>query len=193
MGNEPPSPDPLNIWQSQPTEPSKMNLEEIRQRVRALQRKMRRQRLGNAAAMLVCIGLCVWGIVASYFDVQRVGFALAGVWGLLTQLPWLRKTGSAGLDAGSSTGIEFCRSELALRRGQLQQPWRWFLGPVLLGIGSFLIGPVAAVMQHPGMAMNMAPFLILMVVWVFFFFRRAGQERRELQRDIDELNALGRG
>jgi preprotein translocase subunit YajC len=48
-------------------------------------------------------------------------------------------------------------------------------------------------MQHPGMAMNMAPFLILMVVWVFFFFRRAGQERRELQRDIDELNALGRG
>jgi hypothetical protein len=47
--------------------------------------------------------------------------------------------------------------------------------------------------HHPGMAINMAPFLILVAGWVFFFFRIVGRELRKLQHDIDELNALGRG
>ena len=194
MATEPPSRDPLNIWQNQPTEPTNMNLEEIRRKVRELQHKVQRKQLLNAASVLVLCGFCVWGIVASYFTWQRVGFALAGVWMLLTLLPWLRNKGPAsqGEEAGSSTGIEFCRSELELRRNQLRQPWRWYLGPIVLGIGTFLTGPVAAVIQHPGMAVNMVPFLVLMGFWIFFFFRQVSKELREIQRDIDELNALGR-
>ncbi len=195
MGNEPPSQDPLNIWQSQPTEPSNMNIEEIRQKVRELQSKFKRQRLANAAQSLVWIGLCVWGLVASFSAVQRTGFALTIVWALLTQIPWLQGISSAGeaADVGASTGLEFCRSELQRQRDRLRQPWRWYLGPVFLGIGTFLLGPVGAVMHHPGMAINMAPFLILLAAWVFFFFRQVGLDLRRLQNDIDELNALGRG
>jgi hypothetical protein len=195
MGNEPFSPDPLNIWQSQPTEPTNMNLEEVRQKVRELQSKFRRGRLASAAQSLVWIGLCVWGFVASFSAVQRTGFALTIVWILLTQLPLLQGISSAGQveDAGASTGLEFCRSVLQRQRDRLRQPWRWYLGPIFLGIGTFLLGPVGAVMHHPGMAINMAPFLILLAAWVFFFFRKVGQGLRELQREIDELNALGRG
>ena len=192
MATEPPSHDPLNIWQNQPTEPTNMNLEEIRRKVRELQHKVQRKQLLNAASVLVMCGLCVWGIVASYFTWQRVGFALAAIWMLLTLLPWLRKKGpiGPGEEAGSSTGIEFCRSELELRRNQLRRPWRWFLGPILLGIGTFLLAPLAAVIRHPGMAVNMLPFLVLLAFWVLFFFRQMSKELREIQRDIDELNAL---
>ena len=171
-----------------------MNLDEVRRKVQELHDKVRRQRILLLLSTLVMIGFCIWGLVASYFAVQRVGFALAAVWFASTQIPWLRKRGPAeAADMGSSTGIDYCRTALELRQRQLRQPWRWFLGPVLLGIASFLIVPVAEVLRNPGMAPKMAPFLIMMVVWVVFFFRQVSRDLRQIQRDIDELNALSRG
>ena len=193
MANEPSSHDPLNIWQNQPTEERKMSVEEIRRRVGEIHHKVRRQRLLLLASTLVMIGFCVWGMVAAYFTLQRVGFALAAIWFLLTQHPWIKASSDEPADMATSTGIEYCRRQLELRRKQLRQPWRWYLGPVLLGIVSFLLGPVGAVMQNPRLAPNMAPFLILVGFWVFFFFRQINRDLQTIQHDIDDLNALRPG
>ena len=49
-----PENDPKTIWQNQPTEPSAMTLDKIRQKVRELHAKTRRQLLGNLAVPLCC-------------------------------------------------------------------------------------------------------------------------------------------
>lgn len=194
MGNEPPTNDPMNIWQSQPTEPSKMTLEEIRRKAQELQTKTRREFLANAAMSLALIAFCAWSFAKSNSGVQRTGFALAIAWSVIAQHPGYRRMRSATLagDAALASSLEFYRRELERRRDQFRQPWRWFLGPILIAIGSFLLPAVMGVIRNPDLFPNMVPFLVLFSVWIAIFFTKTNREVRRLQREIDELNALER-
>lgn len=193
MGNEPPSDDPLNIWQNQPTEPPQMTLEEIRHaKTKALRAKSRR----NALAHLVIAAFFAVMFVNGHDAIERTILGLAIVWALAVQLPAMRRAWSqrpAG-DAGSVTSVEFYRKELEYRINQIRKPWPSFVGPVLLGCGGLLVPAIKAVirLRQPALAINAAPFLVLLALWVVLYYRIVRQEIRQLQLEIAELNALER-
>ena len=72
--------DPRTIWQNQPTEPSAMTLEKIRQKVRELHAKTRQKLLGGIAVSLLVAGISGYGIAAGDGPVVRAIFVLAIVW-----------------------------------------------------------------------------------------------------------------
>ena len=171
-----------------------MILEEIRRKARELQAKTRREFLGNLIASLFLIAFSAWNLVTSQDSIQRTGFALAIAWFLIAQYPAKKRIWSAKLagDAALNTSVQFYRGELERRRDHFRYNWQWVLGPIFLTIGSFLLPALRTVIESPGLARNMVPFLVLLVVWIAAFFVIRSRAMRQIQREIDELKALER-
>src|SRR5436853_7880207 len=110
--------DPRTIWQNQPTEPSAMTLEKIRQKVRELHAKTRRQLLGNLVVPFIVIAFYGFGIKQFHHPVLRSVFAFAIAWSLAGLYLLNRGMWSAMLprDAASSTGLGSYRRAAPLRR-----------------------------------------------------------------------------
>ena len=83
MRNDSSSNDPRTIWQNQPTEPSIMTLEKIRQKTQELHAKTRRALLGRIAVSLLVVGISGYGIAWVDSAVVRAVFAFAIAWSLL--------------------------------------------------------------------------------------------------------------
>jgi hypothetical protein len=190
MRDDSPENDPRTIWQNQPTEPSVMTLEKIRQKVQQLRAKTRRQLLGNSAAPLIVIALC--GFAIKQFSPLQPLFALPVAWSLAGLYCLNRGMWSAAMpgDAALSTGLEFYRREIERRRYLLRRALLWSFGPILLTIGMFIL----ALVQMAGRRIfpNALPFLSLVVVWLAGYFVIRMREQRGLQREIDALNDLDR-
>ena len=143
MRDDCPEDDPRTIWQNQPTEPSVMTLEKIRQKARELHAKTRRQLLGTLTGPLVVAFFYAFGIkqFPSLQQVLQPLFAFALVWSLAGLYFLNRGMWSAAMpgDAGFSTGLEFCRREIERRRDFFRRVLLWSLGPVLLAIGTFIL------------------------------------------------------
>jgi Flp pilus assembly protein TadB len=67
----------------------------------------------------------------------------------------------------------------------------WYFGPVVLAIATLIVALVSLAIRR-GMLLNMTPFLTLVVVWIVGVFVMRMRQRRELQREIDELNEIER-
>ena len=65
MQNDSSKNEPRTIWQNQPTEPSTMTSEEIREKIKRMRAKTRQGLLGGAAGALVVIGIGAFGIERS--------------------------------------------------------------------------------------------------------------------------------
>jgi hypothetical protein len=189
-----PENDPKTIWQNQPTEPSAMTLDEIRQKVRELHAKTRRQLWGTLSGPLVAAFFYVFGM--KYFPslqhVLQPLFALALVWSLAGLYFLSRGRWSAGApeDAGFSAGLEFCRREIERQRDYLRRIVLWGFGPVLLAIGTFILA--LAMVAGRGIFPNAIPFLALVVIWIAAYFVIRMRQQRGLQREIDRLNNIER-
>src|ERR1700733_13268861 len=85
MRNDSPPNDPRAIWQNQPTEPSIMTLEKIRQKTRELHAKTRRQVIGNLIVPLAVFAFAGYGIAKFHNAGLRTVFACAIVWSLAGQ------------------------------------------------------------------------------------------------------------
>lgn len=188
MRDDSPENDPRRIWQNQPTEPSVMTLEKIRQKVRELRAKTRRQLLGNSATPLIVVALC--GFAIKQFSTLQPLFALPVAWSLAGLYFLNRGMWSAAMpgDAALSTGLEFYRREIERRRYLLRRALLWSFGPVLLTIGTFIL----ALVQMAGRRVfpNALPFLSLVVIWIAAYFVIRMREQRGLQREINALNDL---
>jgi hypothetical protein len=193
MHNDSSANDPKTIWQNQPTEPSAMTLEKIRQKVRELHAKTRRQMLGSLAAPLAVGGLCGYGIklVRGFAPGLELVFVLAIVWSLAGLYFLNRGMWSAAMpgDAALSTGLEFYRHEVERQRSLSGRVLLWSFAPILLAIATFIL---FLAMVGARFFPNGLPFVALVVVWIaaYFAIRRRGQ--RELEREIDELNETER-
>lgn len=171
-----------------------MTLEKIRQKARELHAKTRRQLFGTLAMPLVVGFFYAFGI-KQFPQMQRVLqplFAFALVWSLAGLYFLNRGKWSEAMpgDAGFSAGLEFCRREIERRRDYFRRVLLWSLGPMLLAIGTFLIA--LAMIAGRQIFPNAMPFMTLVVVWMAAYFVIRVRQQRELQREIDELNAIER-
>jgi hypothetical protein len=194
MRNDSSGNDPRTIWQNQPTEPSAMTLEKIRQKTQELHAKTRRELLRGITVPLLVAGISGW--VVARLDggpVLLALFALAIAWSLAGQYFLNRGMWSATLpeDAAFSTGIESYRREVERRRYLSGRFLLWSLGPVVLALATFIV-PLLRLGIRKGMLFNMIPFLTLLVIWIVAVFIIRIRQQRELLREIDELNNLER-
>jgi hypothetical protein len=184
--------DPKTIWQNQPTEPSIMTLEKIRQKVRELHAKTRRQLLGSLAVPLIIIGF--YGFAMKQFPALQPLFAFAFAWSLAGLYFLNRGMWSAAMpgDAALSTGLEFYRREIQRRQHFFRTVILWSFAPVLLTIGAFILTLAKIGDKDQGIFPNAMPFIVLVVIWIAAYFVIRVREQRQLQREIDELSDIER-
>jgi hypothetical protein len=193
MRNDPSGNDPRKIWQNQPTEPSIMTLEKIRQKTRELHAKTRRALLGRMVTPLAVVFLSGYGV--AWFDgpALRVGFALALAWSLAGQYFVHRGMWSAMPgDAALNTGLKSYRREVERRRYLYSCCLLWTFGPIVLALATFTASLLSLGIRNRGILLNMIPFLTLLVIWIVSIFFIRMRDQRELQREIDELNDIER-
>ncbi|HEY1212373.1 MAG TPA: hypothetical protein VGE93_01950 [Bryobacteraceae bacterium] len=191
MQGDPSENDPRTIWQNQPTEPSVMTLETIREKMRELRAKTRRDLLGTLTGPLVVAffyAFCMKQFPAQ----QRLQplFVLALVWSLAGLYFLSRGKWSGGMpgDAGFSAGLEFCRREIERRRDYFRRVLLWGAGPVLLAMATFVLA--LALGAGRGILPKAMPFMTLVVVWIAAYVVIRARQVRELLRELDELNAI---
>jgi hypothetical protein len=195
MRNDWPEDDPKKIWQTQPTEPSAMTLEKIRQKTQELHAKTRRDLFRGMTLPLMVAGISAWGIKwGAAWDtgpVVRAVSVLAIAWSLAGQYFGNRGMWSATPpgDAASGTGLESYRWEVERRRYVSGRFLLWYFGPVALALATLVV-PLVGIGIRRGMLLNMTPFLTVLVVWVVGVFVVRMRQRRQLQREIDELNEI---
>jgi hypothetical protein len=183
--------DPKAIWQNQPTEPSPMTLDKIRQKTQELHAKTRRALLGRIVSPLLVIGVSGYLIAQVDFPILRAVFVFAIAWNLAGQFFLNRGMWSATLpgDAALSTTLESYRREVQRRRDLSGRFLLWTFAPLVLA----LIVPVLSFgIRNPGTLFKMIPYLTLMVIWIVSILVIKMRDQRELEREIDDLNNIER-
>jgi magnesium-transporting ATPase (P-type) len=204
MRNDSSENDPRTIWQNQPTEPSIMTLEKIRQKTQELHAKTLRQMIGNSIMPLAVFAFYGYGIAKFSNPARRTIFACAIAWSLAGQYFLNRGMWSAMLpgDAALSTGIESYRREVERQRSLFGRFMLWQFGPLMFAIATLILLILTLGIGNRGMPLDgailkeallkMTPFLTLMVIWIVSFFVIRMRAQRQLQREIDELNEIER-
>jgi hypothetical protein len=184
--------DARSIWQSQPSQPAFPSSEEIRRRAEALQSKNR----WSALTWIVTgLALSVWFgryVVVTQPTMARIGYGILALWGLYGAFHaykwiWPRAVAPAGpVDATR----DFYRRELERKRDYARNIW-WRSGlPIgFMGVAFLLVPPLIKVMDRPLMLLNAAPFFALLGIWIVLFIVFKRRSDRQLQRELDELNA----
>jgi MFS family permease len=194
MQNDLPENGVRTIWLNQPTEKPTMISKLIEQRSRKLRANTRRKLIGTVAGPLVAGILYLYSL--KEFPAQRQmlqpSFAFAVVWGLAGLYFLNRGMWSAVMpgDVGLNSGLEVCRLEIERQRDLVHRLLVWSFGPAMLAIATFVLALVMVSTRGRGIIPNGLPFLILMVVWIVSWFAVRLNEKRGLQREIDELKDI---
>jgi len=197
MQNDSPGNGVRTIWLNQPTEKPTMISKLIEKRSRKLRANTRRKLIGTVAGPLVAGILYVYSM--KEFPAQRQvlqpSFAFALAWGLaglyfLNRGMW--STVMPG-DVGLNTGLEICRLEIERQRDLVRRLLVWSFGPAMLAIATFVLALAMVSTRERGIIPNGLPFLVLMVVWIVSWFVLRLNEKRGLQREIDELKEIEMG
>ncbi len=193
MRNDSSGNDPRIIWQNQPTEPSIMTLEKIRQKTQELHAMTRRKVIGNLIVPLAVFAFAGYGIAKFHDAVLRTVFACAIAWSLAGQYFLNRGAWSAMLpeDAAPSPGFESYRREVERQRSLFDRFMLWQFGPAVFAIGAAIVLilslGIGSGMLLKGALLKMSPFLATVAVWMAGVFVIRMRDRRKLQKEIDEL------
>jgi hypothetical protein len=95
-------------------------------------------------------------------------------------------------DVGLSTSLESYRREIEHQRYLFHRVLLWSFGPMLLAIGTFILAMARIGIRDPRSFPKAMPFMTLVIIWIAAYFVIRMREQRELQREIDELNAIER-
>jgi hypothetical protein len=173
-----------------------MTLEKIRQKVRNLHAKTRRQVIGNFIVPLAVFVFAGYGIAKFHDAVLRTAFACAIAWSVAGLYFLNRGMWSAMLpeDAASSTGLESYRREVERKHSLFDRFMLWQFGPAIFAIASLimLLLSFGNGISLNGALLKMSPFLTLLVIWLVGVFVIRMRQQRELQREIDQLNEIER-
>ena len=191
MQNNSSNNDPREIWKNQPTEPSMMTLEEIRQRAQKLHGKTRRVLFGWIAVALLIVGISVFGITWTQSPIMRAAFAFSIVWSVAGQFFVNRKKWSSALaeDALVSAGLKSYRIEVERRRYISTHFLLCIFGPSVLAVGT-LAAQIISLARAQGVLSKTIPFLTMLAIWVVGVFVIRIRSQRELQAEIDDLNHI---
>jgi hypothetical protein len=182
---------PQNLWQDQPTEEFAMTLNEVRRKAEAFHKKTR---LRVLTMMIIGLALLVvfsrssirepHSMPRAAWALLALGSAIMAVQSYRWQWPRNRAFDSA------ETGLRAYRQELKKHRDYSSRIWRLSGLPVVfLGVALLVVPPLLA---NPAAASKAVPFFALLVIWFAIFIPQRRRQERQLQRDIDELNALER-
>lgn len=196
MRNDSPEIDPKRIWQGQPAGSSQITSEKIRLKMRELHAKTRKQVLGSVVAPVAAVFFYVFdakefpslGYVLQPLTICALLWSFAGLF-FLNRGMWPLELPP---DAGLTTGLDFCRREIERRRLLLRRVLFWSFGPVLLCLASVILALVLAGTRDRSLFPNGLPFLALVAAWIVGYFVVRLREQRELQREANELNEIGR-
>ena len=177
------------IWQSQPVEGMEVSVDVIRLRATKFERKISRRNLRETIASLFVI------IFFGYFFVTSPGILLRITWALfIAGMIWIvvalrlkgtPKTMPAAM--GSSSSMDFFRSELERQRDLLKNVFPWYLAPLVPG---YVALNIAYAFQFPG-PVRWTGLGLLDVIFVAIFIGVWYMNQRAarcLQRSIDELS-----
>ena len=188
MPNEPLPDDPLRIWQSQPVEQLSIPLEEIRQKARQFEKRIRnRNRREYYGAIFV---ICAFTFYIFKFSnvLVRSGSALiiAGTFYVVYQLYKRASPRPVPGDLGLMGSLAFHRRELVRQRDMLRSVWSWYLAPFVPGLLVFAFG-IAPKHGH-GIVIFLAEYAVVFgaVWWV------NQHAAAKLTRKIAELDDLER-
>lgn len=181
--------NPQKIWQSQPLEGTKMSMDAIRLRAGKFERRIARRNLRESVIAVGVIALFMYYFATAHDVAYRVtwGLFITGMIWLIVQLRRKGTPKSMPVDAGSSTCLEFFRSELERQRDLVKDYWTWYIVPLLPG---YLALNVAYLVNFP----RSLRWVSLGVMDVFFvgmfalLWKLNMRAARCLQRSIDELN-----
>ena len=194
MRNDSLGDDPKAIWQQQRTEPSTMTLELIGEKARALRAETRRELFANITIALLAFAISVYGIPRTHSLGLQLAFAFAGAWAwaLAGQcfLHWGMWSRSLLAEVASNNGLEFYRRELKRRQRLFCRVLEWTFGPLVLSICALILEFAGIARDRNLHLRSMIPFCLVFCIWIVVFFVLRFRRRRELQREIDELNAL---
>ncbi len=133
--------DPRNLWQKQEVEEVKISVDELRAKAAKFQSRIHWRNLREQAACLLAI---VWFGAMSVKTSQivpRIAFALI-VAGAIYVAWHIQKWGAPGVlpaDLGRANCAGFYRDELERQRSLLRSIWKWYLGPLIPGMGLLVI------------------------------------------------------
>jgi MFS family permease len=185
------------IWLNQPTEKPIMISKLIEQRSRTLRAKTRRGLIGTVAGPLAAGFFYAYSMRAfpALRQVVQASFAFAVAWGLAGLYFLNRGMWSAVMpgDVGLNSGLEVCRLEIERQRDLVHRLLVWSFGPAMLAIATFVLALAMVSTRERGIIPNGVPFLVLMVVWILSWFVLRLNEKRGLQREIDELKEIEMG
>ena len=191
MANEPGGPDLRSVWQAQPEMEPRMSTDEIRGKVRSIEKENRRRYFAMVGSGAVIVPS--WLAVAWYLP----DFRLLATVGLATAL-WIlyhahRRTSALRLavDMTSSPSLAFYRELLERELDWHRRLPVWFLPPAALSTAAI------ALTFYSSARFPHTPVFFAMMAWIvggggLVLVLGLRRSRREADRWQRELDALGR-
>lgn len=170
-----------------------MTLALLRQRVRDLNAKRRRELLVTVLAAAIVLALSAWGIPRTHTFTLQIVFVLSSAWALVGLYFVKRGFRNAELldDSTLHTGLTFYRLQIQQNTALFNRVLPWTLGPVILTVLALI--PVLTGMAQNQPLSRVAPFCIFYVLWLVALPAVRLRKRRELRRELELLNSLERG
>jgi uncharacterized membrane protein len=184
--------NPKTLWQSQKNEATSMTLELLRQRVRDLNARRRREMLTTVLAAAIVLVLSAWGILRTHSVSLQIIFVLSSSWALAGLYFVKRGLRNAEVldNATLQTSLEFYRLQIQQNLAIFKRFVPWTYGPVILAVLA-LVAVLAGMTQDQNQPLSrIAPFCILFVLWLIALPAVRSRRRRELHKELDLLNSL---
>ncbi|HTX74809.1 MAG TPA: hypothetical protein VMD29_01300 [Terracidiphilus sp.] len=172
-----------------------MTLALLRQRVRDLNARRRRELFTTVFAAAIVLALSVWGIPRTHSIALQIAFVLSSAWALAGLYFIKRGLRNAELldDSTLHTGLDFYRLQIQQNLTVSNRILPWTLGPVNLAVVAIAL-VLAGIAQSQNQPLSrIAPFCILFVLWLIAFPVVRFRKRRELRRELDLLSSLESG
>jgi hypothetical protein len=192
MRELPESSEARAAWLSQPEERIAVEIERLhRRRTSELFSTTRSEIIGSIGAALFFAAVVAWRFAPERDRLVLLGCAGVIVWAAVSVFRFRyairRHTPRAG--AIAETGLEHYRGELLRRRDHLRSAWIWH-GPLLLAC--VLSAATLGKRIVPGRLWNALPLFLLLAAWAVIGIKRRLREAAELEREIDEINQIGK-
>jgi hypothetical protein len=187
--------DPGALWRSQPGEEVQVNIDRIvKRRARELYSKTRAEIITSVSAPILFIAVVAWRFGFQNDRVVQWGFALIVTWiviSLYSMRRRIRRRSEPSPDALAAASMDYYRLQLQERRQHLRSLWLWH-GPMFLACVVFLGAVLGRVWPIYQRMVNVLPFAALLVVWSVLNLWQRRRQARELERELEELDAFRR-
>jgi hypothetical protein len=178
------------VWQNQPAEQIRMTSQLLRKRSNQLRQERRNAPFAVAAVVLFIVLLSYWKFQLErnlWYDLGLIG---AAAWTVASMIVLRKRIWPAPPppDAFSASSVDFYRSELIEARSHLRATWAWG-APAFLALGLLAVRLATKALGESIPLRNMAPFVVLLIVWAGMFAIKTRSRFRDLDTEIRRLDA----